>query len=344
MRACFCKCGKVCMKRGDKCMEIMVSPCKEEQIPDCVRISVTSYEKIHDVYAALLGDEIHDGVMGSWRQNKAKTIEQQQKGKNAVVALADGTVAGFVSYAVINGVGHISNNAVDPAFRGLGIAGHLYTSALEGMKKDGVSYATVQTGLDDGHASARRAYQKVGFEKNLPYITLYQKLEKTMRTGDFEDAAVRILLFKEENLTECKAIALEAWTQIHAVYGERLGKEIHDGVMPNWEDALLKELEEQLRNQNGYVLLDGEQIIGFISYSVQENLGFVGYHAITSGYRNRGLGERMYQFVLAKMMEDGAEYAKLAVGLDDGHAAARRVCEKTGFLRGLPSVWYYRKL
>ena len=326
-------------------MEITVSPCKEEQVADCVRISVTSYEKIHDVYAALLGDEIHDCVMGSWRQNKAKTIEQQQKGRNAVVALVDGMVAGFVSYAVINGVGHISNNAVDPAFRGLGIAGRLYTSALEGMKKDGVQYATVQTGLDDGHASARRAYQKMGFEKNLPYITLYQKLVKTAApTGDFEDGAVQILPFKEENLPACKVIAQNAWAQIHSVYSQRLGKEIHDGVMPNWEMLLLKELEEQLQNQNGYVLLANEQVIGFISYSVQGNQGIVGYHAIAPAYRNRGLGERLYRFVLSQMAEADAEYARVAVGLDDGHAAVRRVCEKTGFVQGIPSVWYYRKL
>ena len=35
---------------------------------------------------------------------------------------------------------------------------------------------TVTTGLDDGHAPARRAYEKAGFEKNLPSLTYYKKL------------------------------------------------------------------------------------------------------------------------------------------------------------------------
>ena len=319
-------------------MEIKVTPCREEQVADCVRISLTSYERIHDVYLSLLGEEIHEGVMGSWRKSKANSIEEQQKEKNAVVALADGTVAGFVSYLISGGIGHIGNNAVDPNFRGHGIARQLYKTALAGMKKDGMEYAAVHTGLDDGHAAARRAYQKVGFEKNLPYMSFYQKLEKTPAL-----AVDSIQPFREEYLPACKMIALEAWADIHKVYSKRLGREMHDAVMPNWEDALLRQLEEQLRG-NGYVLLDGEQVIGFISCQVEKNLGIIGYFAIHPAYRDRGFGTKLMQFVLSKMAEAGAEYAKVNVGLDDGHIAARRVCEKMGFAQGLPSVWYYQKL
>jgi hypothetical protein len=44
------------------------------------------------------------------------------------------------------------------------------------MKEQGVKVATVLTGLDEGHAPARRAYEKIGFEKNLKHITYYKKL------------------------------------------------------------------------------------------------------------------------------------------------------------------------
>lgn len=43
---------------------------------------------------------------------------------------------------------------------------------MEGMK-----YATVSTGLDDGHAPARRAYEKMGFSKNLPSVKYYMEPE-----------------------------------------------------------------------------------------------------------------------------------------------------------------------
>jgi hypothetical protein len=35
----------------------------------------------------------------------------------------------------------------------------------------------VSTGLDDGHAPARAAYQKAGFVVGLPSITYYQALD-----------------------------------------------------------------------------------------------------------------------------------------------------------------------
>lgn len=326
-------------------MEIMILPCAEEQVLDCVRISVASYEKIHDVYEALLGEEIHDGVMGAWRQNKAKTIDQQQRGKNAMVALLDGKVAGFVSYSIINGVGHISNNAVDASFRGQGIAGRLYTCALEAMKKEGVQYASVLTGLDNGHAAARRAYKKVGFEKNLPYTTFYQKLEKTgEKPNDFADFGFEIKPFEKKDLSACEGIALNAGNQIHDAYIRHLGQEMHDAVMPKWEQELVREVGEQLENHKGFVLFDGENVIGFISYQIQDHLGIFGHHAIRTAYRGRGLGERLYRIALSRMEEDGAKFARVVVGMDGGQDAARRVCEKTGFIQGLPSVRYYQKL
>ena len=326
-------------------MEIKVLPCKEEQVADCVRISLTSYEYIHEVYTKLLGEEIHDGTMGSWRVNKAKTItEQQRDEKNAVVALADGKIAGFVSYLVHNGVGHVGNNAVDPAFRGNGIAGYLYRNVLDGMRKEGLAYATVHTGLDDGHAAARRAYQKVGFGKNRSYMAYYQKLPKDAAVWEFADEKVMLRAFMADDLAACKEIALEAWTRIHEGYIEQLGKEMHDGVMPNWENELLRELEQQLIGDDSFVLLDAEMIVGFISYKKLGNLGQIGYHAIAPAYRGRGLGEKMYRFLLAKMVTDGTEFARVNVGLEDAQAAARRVCEKAGFAQGLPSIWYYQKL
>ena len=44
------------------------------------------------------------------------------------------------------------------------------------MRLDGVAYVRVLTGDDPAHAPARRAYEKVGFERHMPRITYWRKL------------------------------------------------------------------------------------------------------------------------------------------------------------------------
>ena len=175
-------------------------------------------------------------------------------------------------------------------------------------------------------------------------MAYYQKLPKDAAVWEFADEKVMLRAFKVDDLAACKEIALEAWTRIHEGYIAQLGKEMHDGVMSDWEKELLDELEQQLVGDNSYVLLDAETIVGFISYKKLGNLGQIGYHAIAPVYRGRGLGGKMYRFLLTKMATDGTEFARVNVGLDEAQAAARRVCEKVGFAQGLPSIWYYQKL
>lgn len=108
---------------------------------------------------------------------KAAAIWKQQRGENAFVALVDGKVAGFIAFRVDgNKVGEILNNAVDSAYRGIGIGGQMYQFAFEQMKKQGALYVTVTTGGDDGHAPARKAYEKAGFTHSRPSCTYYRKL------------------------------------------------------------------------------------------------------------------------------------------------------------------------
>jgi GNAT superfamily N-acetyltransferase len=67
-------------------------------------------------------------------------------------------------------------NAVSLDFRGMGIGTKMYEFVLDKMRTEGMKYASVSTGLDDGHAAARRSYEKAGFEKNLPSIKYFMEL------------------------------------------------------------------------------------------------------------------------------------------------------------------------
>ena len=156
---------------------IEIMPAREEHVEDCVRISLAVYEHIHDVYREHLGTDIHDTVMKEWRKNKADSIREQQSGEHAFVALLDGKVVGFAAFSIQGELGIIGNNAVDPEYRGNGIAGLLYQRLLKGIRENGARYAMVRTGGDEGHAPARKAYEKLGFKKFLPSVEYYMDLE-----------------------------------------------------------------------------------------------------------------------------------------------------------------------
>lgn len=326
-------------------MEIKIVPCKEEYVADCVRISVTSYDYIHEKYADHLGKDLHDAVMPAWRPAKARSIEAQQRGENAFVALADGEVAGFISYIACPHYGQIGNNAVDPKFRGHGIGTMLYRHAVDAIYAAGYRYAMVMTGLDDGHAAARRTYGKAGFVKNLPYVTYYQKLASAAeRAPAVWDDGVELVPCTDAHIADCRRICLSAWTAIHESYKNHLGAELHDAVMPDWKTETPDRIEAQQRSGKGYVILVDGAVAGFIGWRQDGHLGIVGYNAVDPVYRGRGLAGRMYAYILDQMRLAGLEYARVMTGLDEGHAAARRAYAKAGFEKGLPSVTFYQAL
>ena len=157
--------------------DLQIVPCKQEHIADCVRIALLVWEGIHDAYAKLQGEAMHEAISGGWRESKAAEIAAQQSKDTAFVALLDGKVVGFCGYRFVNDrLGNIGFNGVDPAYRGRGIARYLYEYAFEQMRKASVGYARVFTGGDDGHGPARRAYEKAGFNKRLLTLTYYKEI------------------------------------------------------------------------------------------------------------------------------------------------------------------------
>lgn len=141
------------------------------------KIARDEWAGIYDGYRALLGDDIYDSLYQSPLDKKSDSIKNFiLTGGNAYVAEADGVVCAFATYSINGNIGTLSNNAVSADFRGNGIASMLYNHIFEEMKSVGIDTVCVSTGLDDAHASARRAYEKMGFKVGLPKITYYKKL------------------------------------------------------------------------------------------------------------------------------------------------------------------------
>lgn len=139
-------------------------------------IACRCWEVIYDGYRQILGDEIYKSVYHQPLEVKMKSILQEVLEDRTFVAEIDGVLCGFASYRIDGDCGVVGHNAVMPEYKGRGIAGKLYEQVFEQFRAHGCTLATVLTGLDDGHAPARKAYQKMGFEVGLPSIRYYKKL------------------------------------------------------------------------------------------------------------------------------------------------------------------------
>ena len=141
-----------------------------------VEIACRCWSVIYDGYRRILGNEIFDSIYNQPLEAKMKDILQEVLEDRTFVAELDGMVCGFASYRIDGTTGVVGHNAVMPEYKGRGIAGQLYERVFDQFRAHGCTMATVLTGLDDGHAPARKAYQKMGFEVGLPSIRYFKKL------------------------------------------------------------------------------------------------------------------------------------------------------------------------
>lgn len=158
---------------------ITIERFKEEYADSVGKIAVDAWTGIHKSARESLGEELYKAFNTGWQERKTKAVLEEMRGERGYVVKVDGEVAGFISYQANfeNKSGMICNNGVSSNFRGLGIGPKMYNFVFEKMKEEGLLYAQVTTGLDDGHAPARKAYQKAGFEKNRPSVTYFKKLD-----------------------------------------------------------------------------------------------------------------------------------------------------------------------
>ena len=159
-------------------MDIKIIPCENEHLERAIEITYITWEPIFEGFRQAVGDEIFCVRYGDWKQTKYNRIHNGLTSARGYIALVDGEVAGFIFYRTDDAkkIGIVEENAIDPKFRGLGIAGKMYDFVFERMRNEGMLYSCVETGLDEAHASARRAYEKAGFDKGIESVTYYKKL------------------------------------------------------------------------------------------------------------------------------------------------------------------------
>jgi ribosomal protein S18 acetylase RimI-like enzyme len=153
-------------------------------LPAIDRLTATAYAPIQESFVAMLGEDCYEVVHSdpglSWEARKAKqNRDLYSEHPDQVWVLEDeGTIFGFVTFWLFpqRGYGHIDNNGVDPARVGEGWATFMYRAVLARFRELGLTFAHVDTGLDDAHIPARRAYEAVGFDRQVPVVDLWQRL------------------------------------------------------------------------------------------------------------------------------------------------------------------------
>ena len=167
-------------QRGD----VVLRVAHERDLPAIDVLTEACYAPIQASFVAMLGEDCYETVQAdpheSWEHRKAAQNRRLFAEHPEQVWVLDeaGQIFGFVTFWVFpeRSYGHLDNNGVDPARAGEGWATFMYRHVLDRFRELGLRFAHVDTGLDDAHIPARRAYEAAGFDRKVPTIDLWQRL------------------------------------------------------------------------------------------------------------------------------------------------------------------------
>jgi ribosomal protein S18 acetylase RimI-like enzyme len=153
-------------------------PFVESDIEQIVDLSLLAWEPVFESFEKVLGPRVFPILWPDWEKSQAEGVAGACKATDkyhTLVAELDGRVAGFIAYELKGETGEVVLLAVHPEFQKRGIATQLNLAALDEMKAAGMKMAVAETGGDDGHAPARRAYEKAGYT-GLPIVRYFKGL------------------------------------------------------------------------------------------------------------------------------------------------------------------------
>jgi len=145
-------------------------------------LTVESYRPIQESHVGMIGEDCYEAVRLepelTWEERKIQQNRRlyDEHPEQLWVLEEDGNVFGFVSFWLFPAYGHIDNNGLHADRVGQGWATFMYRHVLEHFRAQGLRFAHVDTGLDDAHIPARRAYEAAGFDRRVPTVDFWQDL------------------------------------------------------------------------------------------------------------------------------------------------------------------------
>ena len=144
-------------------------------------IRTAAFQPVFESFKAILGENIYERAQEQEDLAQADMLRNMFRAESEwsvfVLKVSDANI-GFVSIRTNPDtlVGEIGLNAISPQHASKGWGTKLYEFALHEMKSKGMKVATVATGGDPGHAPARRAYEKAGFDVQIPSVWYCKEL------------------------------------------------------------------------------------------------------------------------------------------------------------------------
>ena len=159
---------------------------RDDDLPHIDEITIICYTPIQESYVSMLGEECYEAVRHdpglTWQERKTGQVHRlyREHPEWVWVLEKDEEVIGFVTFSLIpeKNMGSIANNGVHPGHAGQGWGRFMYRRVLQHFREQGLRFAFVDTGLDDAHIPARRAYEAVGFDRAVPMVEYWQDLSQ----------------------------------------------------------------------------------------------------------------------------------------------------------------------
>jgi len=158
----------------------MIRNFRQEDLPFIRDIANRAWHNIFEMFKQTYGMELFATMYPDTDELKGNQVQTHCKEHPELVRICEeeGRVVGFITFHADQQkkIGHIGNNAVDPECGLKGIGQQMYKAVLDYFRAEGMRYASVQTGLDEAHAKARRAYERAGFNIHHENVNYYMKI------------------------------------------------------------------------------------------------------------------------------------------------------------------------
>ena len=160
-------------------MNIQLESYSSAHLEPIVALSLRAWAPVFASVEKEMGPEKYKQYYPDWRAGQEEAVRSVCGNEKMPTwtALVDGAPVGFVAVKLHpdDGMGEIYMVAVDPASQGRGIAARLMETAIDWMKQQHLKMCIIDTGMDSGHAPARRAYEKLGFDM-WPVARFYKEI------------------------------------------------------------------------------------------------------------------------------------------------------------------------
>lgn len=151
-----------------------------------------------------------------------------------------------------------------------------------------------------------------------------------------------------EDAQRCGEIAVAAWAGIFESWRRLIGEGPWRDSFGDWEANKCASVESQIRrmSESAIVTEVGDEVVGFLTWRLhtERGVGEISNNAVHPDHQARGVGVAQVRHALEVFRAAGMTSARVLTGGDEGHAPARAMYRKAGFVRGIPMVEYFLEL